>query len=948
MSFRWKVFLVSVAITLTIIMTTIGASRYFIQRGIRETILSDLSIMADLAESLISSDIKVSKANVFLAVHTLDTSDPSEWPTIMEREVESNQLFYSITIMDEKEVLASYGPPAPVELYHGFNARNARERGQAVITSSYTLPTGELVFFIYAPMKNGRVAAVAIPGLHFVSILQEFKVWSSGSVMIFDENGKLISNQNVGLVLAEYNVVKNEEDTIDVRTIKAFVTTALKEKQGQSSYVLDDRERLVYYKEVTASDRGWLLCVTAPLRESPLAFVDQGVVIMTIVFLSLGLLCGWFISGFIDRQFKIINEQYSNLEKMSEVAKNASEAKTNFLANMSHEMRTPLNAIIGFSDLMLCGRYNARESQSNMHKINSAGLILLGIINDILDISKIEAGYLEIIEMEYDLSSLVNDAVTVNLIRIGSKPIEFNVSIDPTLPNRLIGDELRIKQICSNLLSNAFKYTESGQVELFVSGHLEEEKTVWLTISVRDTGLGIKAEDQEKLFSDYSQVDTRSNRKIEGTGLGLSIVKKMVEKMGGHIEVESEYGRGSTFRVTIPQGLGQSQDQEDKAPEGALKPTPANLNLPGERRRIIPMPYARILLVDDVQANLDVSMGILKPYGLKIDCVTSGQAAVDLIKGRDPVYNAIFMDHMMPGMDGVEAVRIIRQEIGTEYAKGIPIIALTANAIVGIEKMFLENGFQAYLTKPVDINRMDQVLRQLVRDKRMEESFSEGEIAVGYGEDDLDDGHDLHIPGLMVEEAMERFGGDREVFLSVLRSYVSSVETLAPKLENPSKDTLKDYTITVHGLKSSSYGVGANEVGDLAKELEARAVAGDLDYVLAKNSEFLAEVGRLVRGIRELISPESQDDDRPLRQDLDPTILERLAEASGTFDMDGIEDALNQLDEFKYEGPAQELLKWLKEMALSAAFDEMAARLTELKAGQASGSGAKDNPDAAV
>ncbi|MDR1608153.1 MAG: response regulator [Deltaproteobacteria bacterium] len=923
MSFRWKVFLVSVAITVTIIVTTVGASRYFIHKGIQETILSDLSVMAKLAENLVSSDIELLKARAWTAVHQLERRDVSQWAEILKKQVESSGgLFLSISVFDRQWALASYGSIYTSDFINSPFAELARQ-GRTVISTTRRTPQGELVFNICVPLEGERVAAVTIPGMYFTDLVKDFQVWDTGGVFIQDNEGKTLAHTIPDYVREEYNVLRDNRDTVSVRSFKEYVRKTLTEGgEGEGRYTLDNKARLAYYKAVGSSNVGWILSVSAPLSESPLAYVDQGVILMTIIFLFLNFLCGWLISGFVDRQFNIINKQYANLSEMGEIAQKALEAKTNFLANMSHEMRTPLNAIIGFSDLMLCGRFDAQESIEGLDKIHAAGLILLGIVNDILDITKIESGDLELIEMEYELASAINDVVAVNLIRIGAKPIEFHVELDPTLPANLIGDELRIKQICSNILSNAFKYTHSGRVDLKVFGRTEEDK-VWLSIQTRDTGVGIKKDDLEKLFSAYSQVDTTANRQIEGTGLGLSITRRMVEMMNGKIEVTSEYGVGSVFTVTVVQKKGK---------DGQLGVTSINGTYgSGSRgqtpqRHIIPMPYARILLVDDVQANLDVATGILKPYNMTIDSVTSGQEAVDLVKNAEKRYNAIFMDHMMPGMNGMEAVRIIREEIDSEYAKKVPIIALTANAIVGNEKVFLENGFQAYMTKPIDIHRMDLVLRQWVRDKDKESLLSPSELDPRSNEPARDDDSEIiDIPGLSVEKAMERFGGDKEVFLGVLRSYCSSVEELAPKLAEPSPEMLNDYTITVHGIKSSSYGVGANAVGDLARELESRSGSGDMDYILAHNQRFLSEVDTLVTRIREFLAP-AKGAESPHKNAPDPELLAKMELAAKSYDMDGLEETLAELESFIYDND-NDLIHWLREKIDQAAFGEIVERL---------------------
>jgi CheY-like chemotaxis protein/anti-sigma regulatory factor (Ser/Thr protein kinase) len=358
--------------------------------------------------------------------------------------------------------------------------------------------------------------------------------------------------------------------------------------------------------------------------------------------------------------------------------------------------------------------------RKNLEKIYSSGMTLLGIVNDLLDISKIESGKFEIIPSEYDLPSLINDTINLNIVRIGSKPITFNLLVDETLSSRLVGDELRIKQIFNNLLSNAFKYTREGTVDWRITTEREGD-TIWLTASVRDTGIGIKPEDMAKLFTDYNRLDTKKNRNLEGTGLGLALTKKMAAYMRGDITVQSEYGKGSIFTVLIKQGYVNDQTIGAVAAENLRNFQYADQKR--SRRAELPriqLPYARVLVVDDVEINLEVAQGMMEPYGMKIDCALGGGQAIELVRKAEVQYDAIFLDHMMPGIDGVETARIIREEIGTDYAKNVPIIALTANAIAGNEEIFLGSGFQDFLSKPIDILRLDEAIRKWVRRKEKE------------------------------------------------------------------------------------------------------------------------------------------------------------------------------------------------------------------------------------
>ncbi|MCL2138243.1 MAG: PAS domain-containing protein [Treponema sp.] len=409
---------------------------------------------------------------------------------------------------------------------------------------------------------------------------------------------------------------------------------------------------------------------------------------------------------------------------MEEQAKAASHSKTAFLANMSHEMRTPMNVVVGLTDLMLDEDDPSVHLKDNLRKISIAGNTLLGLINDVLDISKIEAGKLELTPVEYEVPSMLNDIITLNMIRIEDRPVTFMLDIGDDLPCHLFGDDLRVKQIINNLLSNAFKYTQKGTVTLGIhcsGGNLESAgQDVWMSVYVKDTGIGIREEDLKKLFTDYGQVDTRTNRNIEGTGLGLSITKRLTNMMGGEITAESEHGKGSVFRISIRQGFVSDKTIGNETAEN-LRSFHYVENKRIASRKFVrsDLSYARVLVVDDMQTNLDVAAGLLRKYRMQVDCVISGQEAIDRITAGEPAYDTVFMDHMMPGMDGVEATGKIR-EIGTKYAMNIPVIALTANAIAGNEQMFLNNNFQGFLAKPINIMNLDAIVQRWVRDKSRE------------------------------------------------------------------------------------------------------------------------------------------------------------------------------------------------------------------------------------
>ena len=409
--------------------------------------------------------------------------------------------------------------------------------------------------------------------------------------------------------------------------------------------------------------------------------------------------------------------QLELMVKQRAEAEAASSAKSDFLAKMSHEIRTPLNAILGLAEIQL-QKPLPPETRMDMERIRRFGATLLGIINNILDISKIEAGGFELIQAEYDVSKLIDDVVQLNIVRIGSKNIALELRVDKTIPARLYGDELRVKQILNNLLSNAIKYTKEGKISFSVEWRRDGESAE-LAFDVNDTGVGIKEDDLKKLFSEYTQLNLRFDPSIEGTGLGLAITKNLAEMMGGTITVQSTYGEGSSFRIVIRQKiLDETSIGKQVAHDlEAFRYDTVTHNTVGIVART-DLSHGKVLVVDDVPINLEVAKGLMEPYGLAIDTVGGGQEAIRKIKEEKVLYDAVFMDHMMPDTDGLEATRIIRNEIGTEYARTVPIIALTANALTENREKFLANGFDDFLAKPIDIAQLDAKLNRWIGRKK--------------------------------------------------------------------------------------------------------------------------------------------------------------------------------------------------------------------------------------
>ncbi|MBQ4283834.1 MAG: response regulator [Lachnospira sp.] len=388
-------------------------------------------------------------------------------------------------------------------------------------------------------------------------------------------------------------------------------------------------------------------------------------------------------------------------EKAKQKAIIASESKTKFLANMSHEIRTPINTVIGMNEMIL--RENKDENINEYARnINSASRMLLNLINDVLDFAKIESGKVEITETKYYVSSMLNDVILGTKVRAEKKNLLMDLDIDEDIPSVLMGDEFRIKQILNNLLSNAVKYTEKGKIILKISS--DNSDGFKLIMAVRDTGIGIRKEDMQKLFDSFKRLELKKNRYIEGTGLGLSITKQLVEQMGGTIEVESEYGKGSCFTVTIPQKV------VDETPMGDLK---AAYKRAGEEKQDVKEPLyapnASVLVVDDNNMNLMVIKGLLKRSEIKLDFASGGTESLEMCKNKK--YDLILMDHMMPEPDGVETLHMLRAD-KESVNKDTTVIVLTANAIAGAEEEYIREGFADYITKPVEVEKLETTLKK--------------------------------------------------------------------------------------------------------------------------------------------------------------------------------------------------------------------------------------------
>lgn len=610
---------------------------------------------------------------------------------------------------------------------------------------------------------------------------------------------------------------------------------------------------------------------------------------------------------------KII-EQNHLMKRLVLQTEDANRAKTNFVSNMSHEIRTPMNSIVGITEILLRSRHSPKE-QEYLLNIQSSGRVLLTIINDVLDCSKMEAGKMQLFDEPYDTCSLFHDLRISMENRIGHSGLELIYDIDQDIPCKLKGDMGRIRQVIINLVNNAIKYTEKGSVRFSVHVRQKNTDKVMLYYEVADTGIGIRKEDQKILFDAFQRVEMDRNRYVEGTGLGLTISQNLVNMMGGVIEVESEYGKGSRFFFTIEQTI--------------IDPTPVSaVNYNGQKDNVTEKeaeclfiaPEAHILLVDDNELNLVVAKELLKPLRMQIDTAENGLQAVKMVRGSQ--YDLVLMDHMMPVMDGIEAAKAIRALPEDKYQK-LPIIALTANAMVDARKEFLNAGMNGFVAKPIDFARICNQLKlwlpkDLVRDVPKEE-------AKKLLADDLSDREiqpeDPQM-GFSFEEGVKHCGS-KAALMKTIRIFYRTIDSKANKIEQCLKEGLiSDYVIEIHALKSSALLIGAVPLSEAAKGLEDYGKQGKTEVLEEKTPDVLT----LYRDLKNILRPYAEKEEDAKKEFSDGewiTALQQIHQCIEQFDLDGVDQIMEQLEEYQVPECIRESMDQLRVYVADVSLEEI-------------------------
>lgn len=607
------------------------------------------------------------------------------------------------------------------------------------------------------------------------------------------------------------------------------------------------------------------------------------------------------------------------LEIEKEIAEEATKAKSSFLANMSHEIRTPINAVLGFNEMIL------RESKdpditNYSENIKSAGDTLLGLVNNILDFSKIEAGKMDIETVDYDLYTVINDLVNMIRFRAVEKGLDLNLEVDPNTPKTLHGDEIRIKQIITNLLTNAVKYTESGSVT-FIVGYEDipaEADHINLKVRVVDTGIGIKEEDIGRLFEQFDRIEEKRNRNIEGTGLGMNITLRLLEMMNSTLDVKSEYGKGSEFGFVLKQkvvkrtGIGEL---------GSIYMAPEESYSTDDG--VFTAPDARVLVIDDNAMNLMVFKSLLKRTEISVDTAEDGDGGLKL--AAENKYDVIFFDHMMPGKDGIETLHELRSMTDAKSADS-PAICLTANAISGARELYMEAGFDDYLTKPVDPEILETMLARHLPDEKV--IYAERPDADG---EQTDEEISESLKGLDAYEGIDvttgiNNSGSAASYMSMLKIFHNSISDKTGELQGLyDEEGWSDYTIKVHALKSSAKIIGAMKLAETAQELENAGKAGDIEFIKKHHDGFMRDCLECKKILEEYV----KDEESPIELRYAPKVIadsemmkfiyDELRKAADDMDIEAIEEILDGMK--GYTIVEEETEKYNKIIKLADIFD---------------------------
>ena len=734
------------------------------------------------------------------------------------------------------------------------------QNGLVIVPPYIDAQTGEMVISVCKPLTDpANVVALDVYTTHIQDIIEATDINGKGYGMIVDKNGMVIAHSDRSLNGTDFHAVSGGEEFMDKLTHS---------NEQRFETALSGRDCTVFADSIM--DQWYVVVVVGndELFRDVYSQLAVNIIICAFVFVLIALF--YSLAYRKEQKSRREAEALRNSEQQKEyeaeilrlekaAADSANKAKGEFLAQMSHEIRTPINAVLGMNEMIFRESDDPKITGYSDH-IRTAGRNLLSIINSILDFSKIEDGKMEIIPVQYDTASVIDNLINTVAQRASDKGLELNTDIDETLPASMIGDDIRLTQVITNLLTNAVKYTEHGSVTLTVKNAGRVDDSVRMFVEVKDTGIGIRDEDREKLFESFSRLDQQINHHIEGTGLGMAIVTALLSMMGSELHLESKYGEGSSFSFTVLQKVSGNEllgDFNERYARAKQQNIPEAL--PQWRG-------ARVLVTDDNEVNLHVAENLLRLFGIKPELAPSGRETVELMRKNS--YHILFLDHMMPEMDGVETLRQLRDASLTAQTS---VIALTANAVSGARENYFSLGFDDYLSKPIELDKLETILKKHLPKELAERAAEspeteplfefvdeDGSISETADEDAVFDfmpaedepGQDpgpilraLEQAGIRTDDGIMYCGNDAAFYLKMLNEFLGSTGSRCEELEQAlSAEDFKRYATGVHAMKSSMRTLGIPALPDTAQALEDASKNGDAAFVRQHHAAFLKAV----------------------------------------------------------------------------------------------------------
>ncbi len=814
--------------------------------------------------TLATSTLKVTADTVDMMV--INGESPDRIRQYLTRETENQKLefdenFTGLYGYVNGEYMDGSGWTPP----EGYDARQRdwykaaiEAEGKTVIVPPYVDAHTHSIVITIAKLISGKdangdpnVAALDVVANHVQEVIQQIDIGGKGYAMIINDDGMIVAHHD-----PELNG-ENIKDIFGEDLFEMFMANP----RGTINTDIDGEDCILF--ESCAMDQWYVIIVAekSDLLEEVNSQLMINVIVSLVIFALISL---FYYLGYkneqayskkmeemkVGRQKQEYEAEMLRLEKLA--ADEANKAKSGFLADMSHEIRTPINAILGMNEMIL-RESNETGTLEYSRNIKTSGRNLLQLINSILDFSKIEDGKMEIVPVRYSISTLITYLVNSVQDRVAAKGLDLILDIDPNLPSELYGDDARIDQIVLNLLTNAAKYTHEGSVKLSIKEKERRQDKILLYVEVKDTGIGIKESDMGRLFESFERLDEVKNRSIEGTGLGISITTKLLALMDSELKVESVYGKGSAFSFDLWQGI------ENSDPLGEYKLASQDEVKPGSYQESFRAPDAKVLIVDDTKLNIMVAVSLLKATEVAIDTALNGQEAVRLASLNE--YDVILLDQRMPGMDGTETLKVIR-ELPEKKNADTPIICLTADAIRGAKERYMAQGFTDYLTKPVEGEALENMLlKYLPKDKIVDAADDEAGAAVSASRHADADMAALEDAGFDTVEGIRYSNRDVDVYRSILAEFVKEHETKSVKLAQDYNDkNWKDYSILIHSVKSSAKMIGVAKLSEMAATLEALSKDENETAIREDHDAAMREYDRVCEIIKENIDIPDDDE----------------------------------------------------------------------------------------